>query len=251
MTPPKSFLAFTLAAAVSFGAGAQEITVSAAASLQNAMRDIGAAYQLAHPGSKVNFNFAASGPLLAQIAQGAPADVFASADVETMDKAQAQNLIKLESRVNFAANELVLISPRSQTANLKALADLKKPGIARIAVGTPTSVPAGRYAEAALAQQGLWTELMPKFVFAENVRQALNYVSRGEVDAGLVYRTDALIDPDKVRIDLTVATAKPVLYPVAIVAASKNVAASADFIKFVTGQPGQAVLAKHGFKPAP
>ncbi|RZL09297.1 MAG: molybdate ABC transporter substrate-binding protein [Rubrivivax sp.] len=232
-------------------ASAQEITVSAAASLQNAMRDIGTAYQAVHPGRKVNFNFAASGPLLAQIAQGAPVDVFASADTETMDQAQARQLIKPDTRMNFAANELVLVSPASRPAGLKALADLKKPGIARIAVGTPATVPAGRYARAALTPQGLWAELNPKFVFADNVRQALNYVSRGEADAGFVYRTDALIDRDKVRIDLVVPTARPVLYPMALVSASQNAAAATDFMRFVTGASGQALLARHGFRPAP
>ncbi|MBC7699921.1 molybdate ABC transporter substrate-binding protein [Aquabacterium sp.] len=245
------FVALTLMAVFSVAAHAQEITVSAAASLQNAMRDIGAAYQGAHPGSKVNFNFAASGPLLAQIAQGAPVDVFASADVETMDKAQAQGLIKVDTRVNFAANELVLVSPLSRPASLKALGDLKRPAMAHIAVGNPATVPAGRYAQAVLEQAGLWAVLMPKFVFAENVRQALNYVSRAEAEAGFVYRTDALIDKDKVRIDLTVPTSRPVLYPLALVAASKNTVAAADFVKFVTGSSGQAVLAKYGFKSAP
>lgn len=255
MTSPRRFvlaaLAVTLTAAWSLPVLAQEITVSAAASLQNAMRDIGSAYQSAHPGSKVNFNFAASGPLLAQIAQGAPVDVFASADVETMDKAQAQSLIKPETRVNVAANDLVLISPASQPASLKTLADLKRPGIVHIAVGTPATVPAGRYAQAALEAQGLWNDLTPKFVFAENVRQALNYVSRAEAEAGFVYRTDALVDKDKVRIDLVVPTSKPVLYPIAQVAASKNAVTAGDFIKFVAGAQGQAVLGKHGFSPAP
>jgi molybdate transport system substrate-binding protein len=243
-------IALGLTAVFSLTASAQEITVSAAASLQNAMRDIGTAYQSAHPGSKINFNFAASGPLLAQIAQGAPVDVFASADVETMDKAQARSLIKVDSRVNFATNELVLVSPLSQAASLKSLADLKRPGIARIAVGTPATVPAGRYAQLALESQGLWAELTPKFVFAENVRQALNYVSRAEADAGFVYRTDAIVDKDKVRIDLMVPTTKAVVYPIALVAASKN-AGAADFVKFVTGPQGQAVLGKYGFSPAP
>ncbi|MGC4060810.1 MAG: molybdate ABC transporter substrate-binding protein [Aquabacterium sp.] len=244
-------LASAFSLGVCIGASAQEITVSAAASLQNAMREIGAAYQAAHPGSKVNFNFAASGPLLAQIAQGAPVDVFASADLETMDKAQAQKLIKPESRVNFAANELVLISPTAQPASLKSPADLKKPGIAHIAIGAPATVPAGRYAQAVLEAQGLWTELTPKFVFAESVRQALSYVSRAEAEAGFVYRTDALIEKDKVRIDAAVPTSKPVLYPIALTTSSGNAAVASDFVKFVTGAQGQAVLGKFGFTPAP
>ena len=241
--------ALTLCLALS--AQAREITVSAAASLQNAMKEIGTAYQAARPGSRINFNFAASGPLLAQIAQGAPADVFASADVETMDKAQAQNLIKPETRALFAANELVLVSPSSKPAALKTLADLRQPGIAHIAIGTPATVPAGRYARSALEAQGLWTVLMPKLVFAENVRQALNYVSHAEAEAGFVYRTDALIDKDKIRIDAVIPTVKPVVYPIALVAASRNAAAASDFVKFVTGAQGQAVLAKFGFTTAP
>lgn len=245
------FAALALAVLAPLGAVAQDITVSAAASLQNAMRDIGAAYQAAHPGRTVHFNVAASGPLLAQITQGAPVDVFASADTDTMDQAQARRLIKAETRVNFAANELVLISPRSQADRLNTVADLKQPAIARIAVGTPATVPAGRYAQAALEQQGLWAGLKPKFVFAENVRQALNYVSRAEADAGLVYRTDALVEQDKVRIEATVPTVKPVLYPIAVVRASPRAVAAADFIRFVNGATGQALLARYGFSPAP
>ena len=251
----RRLLVLSMAPALSLGISlsvcAQEITVSAAASLQNAMKEIGTAYQAAHPGSKVNFNFAASGPLLTQIAQGAPVDVFASADAETMDKAQAQSLIKVDTRVNFAANELVLVSPLALPASLKTLADLKKPAITHIAVGTPATVPAGRYAQGVLEAQGLWTELTPKFVFAENVRQALNYVSRAEAEAGFVYRTDALIDKDKVRIDLVVPTTKAVVYPIALVAATKNAAAAADFVKFVTGAQGQTLLGKFGFVAAP
>ena len=228
-------------------AGAQAITVSAAASLQNAMREIGTAYRLAQPAAKVSFNFAASGPLLAQIAQGAPVDVFASADTETMDKAQAQHLIASATRADFAANELVLVSPLARPAPVKSLAELTRPEVQRIAVGSPASVPAGRYAQAALERAALWAPLTPKLVFAENVRQALNYVSRAEVDAGFVYRTDALVDQDKVRIDFAVPTAGVVRYPIARVAASRNAAAADGFIAFVRGAAGQAVLARFGF----
>jgi molybdate transport system substrate-binding protein len=242
-------------------ASAQDITVSAAASLQNALRDIGTAWQAARPSARVHFNFAASGALLAQLAQGAPVDVFASADLDTMDRAQARGLIAAESRSNFAANELVLVSPRARAASFKLLSDLARPEVQRIAVGTPSGVPAGHYAQAALERAGLWAALTPKLVFAENVRQSLNYVSRAEVDAGFVYRTDALLDKDTVRIDFAVPVAGGVLYPIARVAAGRNAqgapsAPSAqstktadDFIDFVKGAPGQAVLERHGFKP--
>ena len=230
-------------------AAAQELTISAAASLGNAMRDIGSAYQAARPGARLNFNFAASGALLAQLQQGAPVDVFASADLDTMDRAEAAKLTRPETRVNFAANELVLVSPLARPPAARTLADLAGAGVQRIAAGTPSSVPAGRYAQAALEAQGLWSAVNPKLVFADNVRQALNYVSRGEVDAALVYRTDALTDKAQVRVDYTVPTAQPVLYPIAVVTASRNAAAATEFIRFVAEAPGQAVLARHGFRP--
>ena len=230
-------------------AGAQELTVSAAASLANAMRDVGAAYAAARPGVKLNFNFAASGALLAQLQQGAPVDVFASADLDTMNRAEAARLTRPETRLNFASNELVGVSPAARPPAARSLNELAGAGVARIAVGTPSSVPAGRYAQAALEAQGLWAAVTPKLVFADNVRQALNYVSRAEVDAALVYRTDALIDKAQVRIDYTVPTAQPVLYPIAVVTASRNAAAATEFIRFVAEAPGQAVLARHGFRP--
>ena len=248
-------LAPLLCGALGGAASAQEITVSAAASLQNALRDIGAAWQAARPGAKVNINFAASGALLAQLAQGAPVDVFASADLDTMDRAQARGLIAVASRSNFAANELVLVSPLARPATFKQLSDLARPDVQRIAVGTPSGVPAGRYAQAALERAGLWAGLAPKLVFAENVRQSLNYVSRAEVDAGFVYRTDALLDKNTVRIDFAVPVAGGVLYPIARVAASRSAQSAQraktadDFIAFVKGTPGQAVLERHGFKP--
>ena len=242
-----SVLAVGSALAFSPIASAEELTVSAAASLQNVMREIGSAYQSARPGAKIHFNFAASGALLAQIAQGAPADVLATADAETMDRAQAQRLIAVSTRVNFAANELVLVSPLAQPATVTTLADLSMPAVQRIALGTPTSVPAGRYAQTALERQGLWTTLQPKMVYADNVRQVLNYVGRAEAEAGFVYRTDALVDRAKVRLDLVVPTADRVVYPIAAVAASTQARAATDFVRFVDGPAGRAVLDRHGF----
>jgi molybdate transport system substrate-binding protein len=240
-------LAVVAGCAFSAAASAATLTVSAAASLQDAMRAIGSAFEAAHPGTKVDFNFAASGLLLAQIAHGAPVDVFASADLETMDRAQAQHLVAPATRADFASNALVLVSPRSRPATFKALADLGRADVRRIALGTPASVPAGHYAQAALEQAGLWATLAPKFVFAENVRQTLAYVSRAEVDAGFVYRTDAIVDPGTVRIDFAVPGAAAVRYPIARVAASHQGSDADAFIAFVTGAPGRAALARYGF----
>ncbi|MEO5696890.1 MAG: molybdate ABC transporter substrate-binding protein [Burkholderiaceae bacterium] len=241
-------LALTFGSAVA-AAPPRDLTVSAAASLQNAMREIGLAFQRAHPETAVHFNFGASGSLLAQLAQGAPVDVFASADPQTMDRAQASRLIDAGTRVDFAATELVLVSPRSRAASFKSLDDLQRADVRHIAIGTPASVPAGRYAKDALERSGLWPALAPKLVFAANVRQALDYVSRGEVDAAFVYRTDARVDPDTVRVDFPVAAADPVRYPLARVAGGANPRDADAFITFVTRAPGQAVLARHGFAP--
>lgn len=239
-------LAATLAC-VPAAAQAQEVIVSAAASLTNAFQAIGTAFEKAHPGAKVTFNFAASGPLLAQIRQGAPVDVFASADQETMDRAAKDRLLAEGTRADFARNTLVLIVPASATAIPQKLADLTGAGLRRIATGTPASVPVGRYTMAAVQHAGLAAALEPKWIYGESVRQVLNYVARAEVDAGFVYRTDALIDKDKTRIAFAVPTATPVSYPIAQVAASKNAALGRDFIAFVRGEAGQKILGGFGF----
>ena len=226
---------------------AQPITVSAASSLQDAMRELGKTFSAEHPGVELSFNFASSGALLTQIAQGAPVDVYASADLETMQRALARRLVDAATRVEFAGNELVLISPASRPASLGNLRDLLGAGVRYVAVGSVATVPAGRYAKAALDSQRLWTTLTPKLVFADNVRQVLTYVSRAEVDAGFVFRSDALQGADKVRIDLVVPLAQPVRYPIARVSASKQPALADEFIRFVRSAPAQAVLARHGF----
>ena len=145
-------------------------------------------------------NFAASNPLLKQMQEGAPVDVFASADQETMDKAQKAQLIKPESRKNFVSNTVVLIVP-AQGKKFGSLAELKK--AQRIAVGSPESVPVGRYTRDALKSAGLWETLQPSFIYGNSVRQVLDYVARGEVDAGIVYATDAKQRADKVDVCLT------------------------------------------------
>jgi molybdate transport system substrate-binding protein len=241
----------TLLAALSllvpWAAQAAELTVAAAASLTNAFRDVAPLFEAANPGTKVQFNFAASGPLLQQIAKGAPVDVFASADQETLDQAQAQNLIVPATRRDFVTNTLVVIVPTG-TANVpKSVADLAQPAYARIAIGLPASVPVGRYTKGVLEAAQLWSAIEPRMIGADSVRQALDYVARGEVDAGFVYATDAALMPGKVKIALTVPTLKPIRYPAAVVAASPNAALATKFVEFLTGAQAQAVLAKYGF----
>ena len=226
---------------------AQELVVSAAASLTNAFQAVGAAYEKAHPGRKVVFNFAASGALLAQMRQGAPVDVFASADQATMDRAADAHLIAPGTRTDFARNELVLIVPAAAKAAPTALADLAGPAFGRIAAGTPASVPVGRYTAGVVEQAGLAEAFKPRWIYGESVRQVLDYVVRGEVDAGFVYRTDALIAAKGARVAFTVPTTTSVRYPIAQVAGSRNAAAAKDFIAFVRGAQGQQILVGFGF----
>ena len=235
-------LAFACAAAC-----AADLTVSAAASLTNAFKEIGAAYETANPGTKVQFNFGASGALLQQIAKGAPVDVFASADEETMNQAEQQGLVKSGTRLDFVSNSLVVIVPQDTPAVPKTLADLNAPAFKRVAIGLPASVPVGRYTKAVLEKVQLWPAIEAKMIGAQTVRQALDYVARGEVEAGFVYGTDAALMADKVKVAFTVPTETPVLYPIAPLAESRNAAAARAFVAYVASPPAQAVLAKYGF----
>jgi len=230
-------------------ARAADLTVSAAASLSNAFRELAPIFEARHAGAHVLLNFAASDALLAQVRQGAPVDVFASADESTLDKAQNESLIAAGTRHVFARNALVVITPiDSKVPAPKALADLREPLFAHIALGAPAGVPAGRYAQGALQSAGLWAAVAAKAVYATNVRQALDYVARGEVDAGFVYATDAQAFRDKVRIAFDVATPTPIVYPLAVVQGSRQAELARAFVDFTLSPEGQAVLAKYGFR---
>lgn len=246
LRPPRPLVCALLTLA-SFVAHAADLTVSAAASLTNAFKELGPAFEARHPGTKLLLNFAASDALLAQIAKGAPADVFASADQAAMDRAAAQNLLVAGTRRNFVANTLVMIVPTDSGLGLRALADLRKPAVRKVAIGNPASVPVGRYTRGALEAAKLWVAVAPKAVLAQSVRQALDYVARGEVEAGFVYATDALILKDKVKVVATIPTGTAITYPIAAVAGSPNPAAAREFIDFVATPAAQAVLARYGF----
>lgn len=228
-------------------ASAADLSVSAAASLTNAFKELAPMFEAQNPDTQVQLNFGASGALLQQIAKGAPADVFASADQETMDQAQAQALVRSGERRNFASNTLVVVVPSDAKALPKAVADLAGNAFARIAIGLPASVPVGRYTQGVLQKAGLWAAIESKVIRAQNVRQALDYVARGEVDAGFVYATDAALMPAKVKVALNVPTETPILYPIAPVTTASNAPAAQKFVAFVLSPPAQAVLAKHGF----
>lgn len=226
---------------------AQELTVSAAASLTNAFPEIGQRFEQLHPGGKVVFNFAASGPLLQQIAQGAPVDVFAAADQKTMNQAQDQGLVVPESRKNFVSNTLVLIVPQDSQLALTGPEDLRSPQVKRVAAGNSASVPVGRYTQEALILAGLWEPLQPRLIMGESVRQVLDYVSRGEVDAGFVFATDAAMARGKVKTVAEVQGHQPIVYPAALVAASPKKALAQVFLDFLAGPESVAILRKYGF----
>ena len=225
---------------------AEELVVSAAASLTNAFREVGAAFEKTQPDAKLTFNFAASGPLLQQIDNGAPVDVFASADQETMNAAEKKQLVVSATRRNFVSNRLVLVRPKSGPP-LKGLGDLAQEPVKRIAIGNPASVPVGRYTREVLQAEHLWDALQPRLINADSVRQVLDYVARGEVDAGFVYATDAAIVSEKVTIVAAINTLRPVVYPIATVSASKKPKLAEAFVAFVVAPEAQAILQKYGF----
>ena len=245
----KKLVLTALAAALAQGALAADITVSAAASLTDAFNDIGKAYQAKYPDAKIDFNYAGSGALLQQIDKGAPVDVFASADTVTMDKAAEH--IGPATRQNFVENRLVVIMAKDAQWDGKDLAALigdKK--LERIAIAHVENVPVGRYTKGALEKAGLWDKLGERNLPTQNVRQSLDYVARGEADAGFVYATDADIMPDKVKVVLEVPLDKPLVYPIAVLKNSKAADESKRFIEFVTGEDGQKILQGYGFSPA-
>ena len=241
-----SFAALIVATIPFDNALATDIVVSAAASLSNSFSELGKLYEAKHPGDKIVANFAASDVLLKQIQQGAPADVFASADEQTMDRAARSNDVDKTTRKDFAANTLVLIVGSGAKSPVK-LEDIAGSGYAHIAIGNPDSVPAGRYAKEALTSANLWDKIQPQVVPAQNVRQALDYVARGEAQAGFVYATDAETQKEKVHVAMTVPTSTPVRYPIAVTAKSQQADAARNFIEFVISAEGQAVLKKYGF----
>ncbi len=240
-------LALLFALGLAFPARAADLIVSAGSSLTNAFREMAPLFEAANPGAKVRFNFAASGALLQQIAKGAPVDVFASADQQTMDQAQGRGLVQAAQRRNFASNTLVVIVPIGSANLPKAVGDLAQAAFQRVAIGLVASVPVGRYTKDVLEASGHWGAIEPKMISAQNVRQVLDYVGRGEVDAGFVYATDAALMPDKVKVALTLATMAPVLYPVAPIAERPNSALAQRFVEFLVAPQGQAMLAKYGF----
>lgn len=239
-----SALAFTV---TSMPAAAADLVVSAAASLTNAFTEIGKNFEKKHEGTNVLNSFAASDVLMQQIVNGAPVDVYASADQKAMDKAMEAGAIAADTRKDFAQNKVVLIVPADNPLKIESLADLDQNEVTRIAYGNPDSVPVGRYTQGALEKSGNWETVEKNKILGQNVRQVLDYVARGEVDAGFVFATDAAIMKDKVLVVETLETTVPVTYPVAIVKDAKQAELAQAYEDYLLSDEGQAVLAKYGF----
>jgi molybdate transport system substrate-binding protein len=246
-----ALVVFALSAAAVPPAAAQDktITVFAAASMKNALDDINAAF-LKATGTKVTASYAASSALARQLEQGAPADVFASADVEWMDYSAGKKTIKDDTRVNLLGNRLVLIAPKDSKIDTVALApgfDLAKVvGDGRIATGEVNSVPVGKYAKSALEKLGIWASVQNKFAMADNVRAAMALVARGEAALGIVYETDAKVDPNvKIVGAFPSDSHAPITYPVAATAGAKPEAAA--YLAFLRSGIAKAVFEQYGF----
>lgn len=225
-----------------------ELTISAAASMTDALTEIQKQYEAANSTIKLNFNFGASGALQQQIEQGAPADLFLSAAVKNMTALVDQQLIDADQKINLLGNELVVVVPNDTTIVIEKMDDLTKEEIKTVAIGIPESVPAGNYAKEALTNVNLWDTLQTKSVQAKDVRQVLQYVETGNADAGFVYKTDALTS-DKVKIAYSVdaATYKAIEYPIGIVKATKHMEEAENFYTYLQSKEALDVFIKYGF----
>ena len=225
------------------------LTVFAAASMKNALDDISAAYT-AKTGVKIVASYAASSALAKQIEQGAPADIFASADTDWMDYAIAKKTISAPTRINLLGNSIVLIAPKDSKLDKVAIGagfDLSKlAGDGRIATGDVKAVPVGKYARAALEKLGAWQAAEPKFAMAESVRAALALVARGEAPLGIVYSTDAKVEPGVRIVGTFPADSHPaIIYPVAATATAKPEAAA--YLTFLRSSAAKTIFEKYGF----
>src|SRR5580765_192758 len=234
-------------------ARAQEMTFSVAISMKEAVETLGRQFMQSHSGVTLRYNFGSSGELQKQIEAGAPVDVFISAAQRQMEELQQKGLIDAATRRVFARNVLAVIKPAGSTLDISKPADLAGSKVQRIVIGNPKTVPVGQYAEESLKTLGLWDQLQPKLVLAENVRQALDYVARCEVEAGFVYTTDVAVRSGQVVEAFRPAedTYRPVSYPAAVIKASRQSALAQAFVDLLVSSDGQAVLSRLGFQPPP
>ncbi len=228
-------------------AQSDNLTISAAISLKAALEEIKTLYQTEEPKIQISYNFGSSGALQQQIEQGAPVDLFISASTKQMDALQSKNLLVTGARRNLLTNQLVLITPK-EDKTINKIEDLTKPNVTKIAIGEPRSVPAGQYAEQVLKYSKILEAVQPKLILAKDVRQVLTYVETDNVNAGLVYFTDAK-QSTKVRIAVKISPQahQPIIYPVAVIKDSKNLQAAKDFLEFLSSERAKTIFKKYGF----
>ncbi|WP_141432867.1 molybdate ABC transporter substrate-binding protein [Bacillus sp. 03113] len=226
-----------------------ELTVSAAASLTDAMTDLQKAFQKEHPEVTFSANFGSSGNLAQQIQQGAPADIFLSADQKWMNTLADQQLILTDTRKDFTGNKLVLITGKDKDIKISSFEDLKADQLGQVAIGDPASVPAGTYTKQALEKLGKWAGLESHFVLGSDVRQVLTYVESGNTDIGFIYSSDAVLsDKVKVLAEADPSLHTPIIYPAAVLKDSKSPEAAKEFVDFLGTKGAQDILGKYGFK---
>ncbi len=245
-----SLLAF-LSACTASGNNGQDssvsLTISAAASLQDVLQEIGKLYNQQKPHVQLTYNFGSSGSLQHQIEQGAPVDIFISADEQHVDALENKNLLLNNTRQNLLKNEVVLITAQNNN-KITGFPQLKNDFVSKIAIGAPDSVPAGKYAKEVLESLKLYKSLETKLVFTKDVRQVLAYVETGNVEAGIVYATDAQISK-RVKVIATAPTNShsPIIYPIAIARDSKNPETAQDFIQFILSNQIKNIFTNYGF----
>jgi molybdate transport system substrate-binding protein len=228
----------------------QELTVSAAISLKDALDKVAQLYRAERPNTVTHFNLGASGTLQRQIEQGAPVDIFISASEDQMNSLESEGLLLAGTRKDLVKNAVVLIVPKGKTG-IASFQDLARPEVKVIAIGEPQTVPAGKYAQEVLTHYHLYESLKPKLVLGNDVRQVLTYVITGNADAGIVYATDVMTT-QKVTIAATAPedSHSPVVYPVAVLKSSKEADEAKRFLDFLNGEKAKDVFEQYGFKPA-
>lgn len=225
----------------------KELTISAAVSLTDALEEMQKTFEKEHQVT-LKFNLGSSGILAQQIEQGAPADIFISANEDWMDKLEEKKLILEGTRKNITENRIVLVTSKDHPANVNKIADIKADNAGQIAIGNPESVPAGKYTKEVLEHLKKWDELEKSFIMAKDVRQVLTYTETGNANLGFVYASDAEVS-DKVTVLDTadVSLHDPIIYPGAVVADTKNKETAKAFMDYLESDKGQEILKKYGF----
>ena len=224
-----------------------ELSVFAAISLTDALTEIGTAFTT-KSGVKVYYNFAASTTLQRQLEKGAPADVFISASPRQVIALEAEGLLEAESRLNLLTNRLVLVSDENSGISVETLADLAVPEISRVAIGHPSIVPAGAYAKEALTHFGLWETIHPKLIFGADVRATLAYVTSGNVDVAIIYKTDTTLTQGiKVLYQVPPEAYTRIIYPAVVMKNSPQKQLARRFVTYLQSADKSEIFKKHGF----